>query len=490
VRDPSIQTNLEVLHWFVENPAAAATWAGTRASLYWRGEFYDNVRFDLHGQSTSGFPKKSYDVDFNSDHRFRILPDLPRVKDVNLLSNYGDKSKLRNTLAYETYRDSGVGYHLAFPVRVQRNAAFFEVADMVEDGDDRWLERIGLDGQGALYKMYDGLYDANKGEKKTRKDEDKSDLQAFIAGLDQTGEALRNFLYDHVNLPAMVGFYAARTLTADIDCCHKNYYAYRDTNGTGEWWYLPWDVDLSFGRNWTPTKYYYDDRLFPENPVYFGKAANKLSAALEAQPEFKQMYYRRLRTLMDLLQQPPDTPPEVLHYEKRIDELAALIGEDGTLDYNAWPMWGQDETMAFAIGRMKNEYLIPRRIFLYETMAAPLGPIPDAQEDAVVLFGAFDLSPEAPEEAFVTLENPNPFAVDLSGWEVTGDIEFVFRPGTVIPSGGVLYLCANVVAFRARTVPPTGGQGLFVQGNYTGVLVDPSSLMLLDANKVPVRPLR
>ena len=37
------------------------------------------------------------------------------------------------------------------------------------------------------------------------------------------------------------------TITGDTDCCHKNYYVYRDTEGTGEWQGLPWDVDLSFG---------------------------------------------------------------------------------------------------------------------------------------------------------------------------------------------------------------------------------------------------
>ena len=41
---------------------------------------------------------------------------MPRMKDFNLLTNFADKSKLRNTLAYEQRRIIGDAYHLAFPV--------------------------------------------------------------------------------------------------------------------------------------------------------------------------------------------------------------------------------------------------------------------------------------------------------------------------------------------------------------------------------------
>jgi hypothetical protein len=484
VGDPTVVSNLPVFHWFVENLTAAGTWAGTRCSLFFGGEFYDNIRFDLHGQSTAGFPKKSYDVDFNSDHRFKLSADYKRMKDINLLTNWADKSKLRNTLAYETFRDAGTGYHLAFPVRIQKNGAFFSVADFVEDADDRWLERLGLDPEGALYKQYDGLYDAAKGEKKTRKSEDHSDLAALIAGLDKTGDDLRNFIFDNVRIPAMVDFLAGLIITADMDCCHKNFYAYRDTNASGEWWYLPWDVDLTFGRNWIKSLTYFDDTMHPQNGLYVG-GNNKLIAPLFAMPEFKEMYVRRIRTLMDAIQQAPGTPAADLKYEKRIDELVAQIGADGALDYAAWPKWGLDQTMEQAASIMKNEYMAPRRVFLFETKTAD-GTIPAAQANPTVLFGAFDASPGNPDQAWLTLANPNAFSVDVSGWQVTGDISITLPPGTVLAASGTVYLSPNVVAFRARPLPPTGGQGLMVLGSYTGTLADVATLVLLDENGVPV----
>src|SRR5206468_2282377 len=62
------------------------------------------------------------------------------------------------------------------------------------------------------------------------------------------------------------------------------------------------------------------------------------------------------------------------------------------------------------------------------------------------------------------------FAVDISGWNVGGGVSFTFRPGTVVPAGGSLYLSPNVNAFRTRASGPRGGQGLFVQGDYRAQL--------------------
>ena len=174
---------LPILHTFVENESAVNTRSGSRVSVYYLGKFYDNVQMDVHGQSTAGFPKKSYDLDFNKGNRFRWKEGEGKVKDINLLTNYADKSKVRNTMAYEFLKRCGAAYHFAFAVRVQRNGLFFSVQDMVEDGDDRYLERIGLDGDGALYKMYDRMENAGAASKKTRKHESKSDLSALISRL-------------------------------------------------------------------------------------------------------------------------------------------------------------------------------------------------------------------------------------------------------------------------------------------------------------------
>jgi len=468
VNDPTVTSALPVLQWFIQNTSAADNTAGTRSSLFFAGEFYDNVAVNLHGQSSSGFPKKSYNFDMNTGHHFRYDAKQRKVEDFNLLTTYPDKSHMRNLLAYETYRDAGSPYHIAFALRVQRNGAFFSDAHFVEDGDEDYLARLGLDSNGALYKMYNVLDNAAGGaEKKTRKYENNADLQALITGVRRTGTARTQFLFDNINLPAMANFLAAMIITGGVDCCHKNYYAYRDSNGTGEWQYLPWDVDLTFGRNWNSANTYFDDTMFPNNSLFIGDN-NLLISALFANTSFRQMYLRRVRTLMDNLLQSTNTPPEHRKYERRIDELTALIGPDAALDYAKWPTWGRKQTLPQAVEILRNQYLPARRNYLFRNSQIP-GPQPT---NATIGFGLLDYFPPSgnQDEEYIQMANTNTYAVDISNWKLNGAVTHTFAPGVVIPAKGFLYLSPHVVAFRARTNGFRGGQSLFVQGNYQGRL--------------------
>ena len=89
-------------------------------------------------------------------------------------------------------------------------------------------------------------------EKKTRLFEARTDLTALISGLNvATPIATRRlFAYDNLDLPQCVSYFVGCILTSHQDHGHKNYYVYRDTEGDREWEMLPWDVDLSWGRNW------------------------------------------------------------------------------------------------------------------------------------------------------------------------------------------------------------------------------------------------
>ena len=525
----------------------------------------------------------------------------------------------------------------------------------MEDGDDKWLKRLGYpEPLGPLYKMYDNMSNPARGEKKTRREEGNQDLAALIAGLGLDPAARRTFIYDNINLARMANFLAAMIVTAGLDCCHKNYYAYRDAR-TDEWWYMPWDQDLTIGRNWTGN--YFDDRMYPQNPLFVGRN-NRLIGALFELPEFSEMYLRRLRTLMDEQVQPPGTPPEALHFEGLADALRAHIGPDGDLDNASWPTWGIPQTHDEGVRIMKEDFLGPRRTFLYglaqqdvrepvtivdgtpgATLARYFVPVDDAlgdawtapdfvddawpegplglgyedtpaefapllatavnprevapgatsvlarvrftvddpaavanlvlrlrYDDAVVAWingvevarrgveagpiawnaaganhpdpaavtwedqaiqrfagalvpgenvlalqvintdpGSSDLllaaalvdglpaadagsipGPQgevlveveevsadlmAPRDAYVLLHNLTGTAVDLTGWQLAGGgIVHHFDAGTVIPTDGRLYVVASPRSFRARAEGPAGGQGLFVQGSWTGVL--------------------
>ena len=409
--DPTITTNLNVLDWFIQNPSGANNTTGTTGAVYYNGQFYDNVHFNRHGQSTGGFVKKSYNLDFNKTQRFQWNVNAPRVADIDLLTNWADKSKVRHPLAWEIMRESGVNAHFAFTIRVEQNGQFFSTADFVEDGDDIYLERAGLNPDGAMYKVYSNRLNKdqeNTGyagvEKKNRKSENNDDLQALIDGLDLNGAALENYMRDNIDIPKTVNMLAANSVIRNIDMHSKNWYIYRDTGKTNEWAILPWDLDLSQGRVWNSQNTYFDNNVYTSGLVVTGNSI-RLVSHLFNNAETRAMIHRRIRTLADEFLQPESTPLIDRWYERRLDEQAALIDDplmaksDAQRDFEKWGSWVQGngtpvpytsndpavESMAEAIVRWKTEYLPGRRNEIYNNQTVGNGgEIPGEQTGQVL----------------------------------------------------------------------------------------------------------
>jgi hypothetical protein len=456
--------------------------------VFYLDEFYDNVFIRLRG----GYTTHGRKFEFNDGHHFRFDPGIPRVDEINLNERGADPSYIRQVLGWETYFNAGQPGSLSFPMHVRRNGSFLAVRIFIEQPDRDLLRRNGLDPDGALYKMYDDLQNGQiDGEgvhrKKTRLDENSGDLLALAGGIDTRNPNRDTFLFDNVNIPAMINYWASSVIMHENDHTHKNYYAYRDTldpvnnpDGTNEWMFLPWDKDLTFGINngiggVIADQDWPGDIRSPSHP-FFGcsehqkidRQWNCLIDALHDNPVTRQMYLRRLRTLMDDLLQPPGTPVAELKFEKRIDELQAQLDIElgGSSFYNN-------------LNLIKTNYLAVRRQHLFNNHSIhnpgfdQNAGIPDAQPAGVIInFGSVEFNPASgnQDQEYIELINPAPFAVDISGWSMEDGVEHIFPPGTVIPAYGSLYVTPNAVAFRNRTTNPKGGEQLFVQGNYKGHL--------------------
>jgi len=501
VADPSINTSLPVFYYFVKNTGAAGSRSGTRASVYYNGEFYDNVFVRLRG----GYTTHGRKFEFNDGHHFRFDPNLPRVDEINLNEQGGDPTYMRQILGWETYVNAGQPGGISYPMHVMRNGSYLAVRIFVEQPDRDLLRRNNLDPDGALYKMYDDLQNGQiDGEgvhrKKTRLDEDASDLLALAGGIDTRNSNRNTFVFDNVNIPAVINYWASSVIMHENDHTHKNYYAYRDTwdpvnnpNGTNEWMFLPWDKDLTFGINngiggVIADQDWPNDVRSPSHP-FFGcsehqkidRQWNCLIDACHDNDVIRLMYLRRLRTLMDELLQPSNTPSAQLKYEKRIDELKAQLSKE-----LASSSWNSD------VERIKTDYLQVRRQHLFQDHSIhnpgydQNAGIPDAQpEEVTININSLDFNPVSgnQDEEYIELYNPNTFEVDISGWSLQGGVEHLFQPGTVIVRYGKLYVTPSAVAFRNRSQSPKGGQQLLVQGNYKGHLSSwGETISLLDNN--------
>ena len=486
-----VRSALPVLQWFVEHPERAARSTGARACVFFGGELYDNVFVRKRGVSSSSWPKPNYKFDFPRGHHFRYAPDQPRVEEFNLQSTHGDKSYVRQVLAWETFRDAGAAYCVCFPLRVQQNGQFHSVAHFVEHPDERYLKRLGLDPDGAVYKFVgnSGLRKATGFEKKGGPHEGTGDIEALVEALAKPGDDRTRYLFDHVDVPQVINYLAACVLTHDNDAILKNFFMYRDGRQAGGWKVLPWDKDLTFGRNHIPGEGVLNDTIWADHPVHshplagdsdhpknhYATAYNALTDAIHDDPITRQMFLRRLRTLMDELLQPPDSDPASLRYERRIDALYGLMAPDVALDRAKWGNpYGREQDFAGAVEDLKVRYLAARRAYLYGThLTGNGGIIPEAQPaDAALRFAAVEPTsdPAEPAGEYIEVANPNPFAVDASGWSLEGSVRHVFPPGTVVPAGRSVYVCADPVAFRGRAEGPRGGERLFVKGGYAGRL--------------------
>mgnify|MGYP001019268294 CR=1 FL=1 len=480
VANPAIVTALPVMQWFVKSPAAAEGNPGTQCSIFYNGEFYDNARVRIRGGTSLSWPKHSYKVELPEEHEFRIHPGVARVTEFDWNTTYTDKSYVRAQLVSEHQLDAGMPSPEIFPVRLEQNGKFYSVALFTEQPDAAFLRRHGLDDQGSLYKGGPGSNAESDAsfEKKTRDWEDKSDLKAFLKGLSLKGTALENFVFDNIDLPAQINYMATVAVVQNIDGSDKNFFLYRDTEGNGEWRMLPWDLDLSFGPDALNTDAIVFDSSSASHPFIGARpyvlSDGKYNTILEAvvnTPRSRQMLIRRIRTLVDrFLAQP--------YFQNRIEELYTVLTPDVALDKAKWKadafFPGNTYTLRQALDRIENEYLKPRVPYLTGfripgILSTNVGSQPYAPK---VGFGAMLITPPSgdPQEEYVQVVNQSSYPVDISGWKVAGDIEFTFKPGTVLPTNGIVWLSPKVSKFRARAQSPRGGEALFVQGDYRGQL--------------------
>jgi hypothetical protein len=211
-----------------------------------------------------------------------------------------------------------------------------------------------------------------------------------------------------------VNMMAAAAVVRNIDMHRKNWYIYRDTGKSDEWALLPWDLDLSQGRYWR-SQFNYFSNLMETNGYIETGGAVRLLAQLYSRRSTRAMFYRRVRSLHDLYLQSADTPMEERYYERRLNELSALIDpedivpSDAQRDFEKWGSWLHNadggsapavpyttnnpdvETMAEGVQRLRDEFLAPRRAFIYSQNI-----IPDAQTGQLSLVYTPLLSAGAP----------------------------------------------------------------------------------------------
>ena len=494
---------------------------GARVGIYdsQTDTYYDNVRIDLRGNTSAGFLKKSHGLRFSKCQPLTCKnmlegkkgTKLKEIRKTSFTAEYADPTFIRQSLSFHMWRNAGNKVPFHYPVRLNLNGEFYQLAFHSNRFTDELIEDYyGLDPMGYGYKNV-GTISANVGttagsvEKKTPDDGDETSKAAYApmvawaekfqnskTFIEQGGDndpTLTNVVYDTFDIPAWINYLAMARITQECDDIWANICLYWDKNGNDVWMPLAYDHNLSFGA-W----YYGDDRdtgriglrpasdEFKSHPFYSGwkvrahaksgatvGSGNYAVEALWQNPEFRQMYLRRLRSLMDEHLKAPGTTQDETPFWDYVKLFKEVVAADAELDRAKWgtsykdtPIYVWDHILGWdeAFTDLWDKYVAPRRKHLYETHAATnttweIGYAADKNAGI----------PEAHPAAFapilmekieggIKLTNPNTDSIDLSGWTVEGlmdvdtlpeDSEDVFTlpPGTVLLGGKSLVLAYN-----------------------------------------------
>jgi hypothetical protein len=519
VVNPNYVTSaLPVFQLFIppQQMAGAESESGARGCFFYDGEFYDNVFVKVRGNTTAGFPKKSHRLEFSHEHPLRHPGPGGRIRHTSLVAEWGDPTYLRQHLSFWMQTETGSAAPFHYPVRVQLNGGFWQLAMHSEVLGEELLKRHGLDADGALYKSVGTLtpdFNSSGGfEKKTRRREDNKDYLALIDALNeaQSLQARRKALFDVMNLPATINYLAVARLTQEDDDIWANLSLYHDCDGTGEWRPIPFDMNVSWGLSFGMGGVHATADNFRSHP-FFGAAGvgvnqgfNRLYDAVIRVPQTRAMLLRRMRTILDRCWQPPGTPWQERVIEQHIALLTNQIWTEAIRDRrkwgNSWNAPGNprpEEALTAGVRDLVEKFIEPRRRHFYVTHTInTTNPavgissrnrvgIPDSQPPGARLeIARLGLCPTNRALEYLCLTNANAFAVDLSNWQLDGPVKFTFQPGTVLPARDVLFVAADVKGLRARS-KDGGGRVSFIVGNYRGQLAETRPIALKDEHDRP-----
>ena len=377
-------------------------------------------------------------------------------------ANWADKSHGRQYLAWQTYSQAGVINNEVFPVHTQRNAKYQGLYIWVGLLDGTWRDREGFDNVG-MYKSETSAFTnsvavTKRYTKENPKDGDYTALTAFLNGLNLTGPALRSYMLANADIPEMIDYAAASAIVQHVDEASHNFYLTQNLT-TGRWGIVPWDLDHTFGNTCCQVTSKF---VTPAEP---GDKTNKVMQVLFSQPDWTQMYFRRLKTLVGQVLAPGQL-------EALYDAKLGPAKPDATADLPLWPTkpaWGYDKQRT----ALFNALNVRRQAFTDPRLPAAQSANPN------VVVNEIQHSPVAGGDAeFLELYNPSATeAIDLSGWTVADAITLTVKPGTVILPHGFAVFVANDATFRA-----TYGSTIFVSGTYSGGLSGGETITLKRAD--------
>lgn len=308
-------------------------------------------------------PKKPYRLKFAKKQSPLGAP--AKEKKWTLINNYGDKTLMRNILAFEVSRRAGMAYTpFCQPVDVVVNGVYqgcYQLCDQVEVGDGRVAAKKGYLLEIDAYAWDEEVYFVSNNDmpvtvKYPKDDEITQQQYGFISGFFNEMEAA---LFGDDFTSETEGYRAY----LDVESFLKNFIVGEFCGNTDTYWSVYMYKDGADGRLYTGPVWDYDlafendDRTHPINDlrgfIYETKGSVASSAVRkmvtrivkedpEARAQLKSMWRETRASLLDLCDY--------------VDETAELLDESQKLNFKRWPILSERVHQNFqALGSYKAE---------------------------------------------------------------------------------------------------------------------------------------
>ena len=316
------------------------------------------------GNASWNFPKKPYRLKFSSKRSPLGAP--AKAKKWTLINNYGDKTLMRNILAFEVSRRAGLAYTpFCHPVDVILNGEYkgcYQLCDQIEVAKGRVditeMEPEDVSGENltggylieidAYAEQEVSYFKSSKGTPVTIKSPDDEDIvasqSAYIKNFFDSMESAvfaSNFTDEqkgyrkYLDLDSFLQFFIVGEFAGNTDT-YWSVYMYKDRN-SGKLYTGPiWDYDLAFEN---------DNRTYPINNIGDFIYATKGSIANWAVRDMVTNIVKkdtaareRLIEIWDGMRSSNLTEESLLEY---VSQTAALLEESQQLNFKRWKILGE-----------------------------------------------------------------------------------------------------------------------------------------------------
>ena len=303
------------------------------------------------GNASRDFPKKPWRIKF--DKKQRVMDAPAKAKKWTLINNYGDKTLMRNLLAFELSHRMGMSYTpFGTAVDVLMNGEYkgcYQLCDQIdinknrvpitemtpEDNDGDALTGGYLIEVDAYANKETSWFNSNKGNPVTIKSPDDNEITS------QQSQYIKNYFNTmeqqwstYLDLNSFLRHFLVGELSGNTDT-YWSVYMYKERNDSKLYTGPVWDFDLAFNN---------DKRIYPVNQktdyIYRsgGSCAGKMKTFVDNIVVSNNAAKQQLLQIWDEVRQAGLTETNVVSF---IDDWEQQLQQSQRLNFLRWPILSQ-----------------------------------------------------------------------------------------------------------------------------------------------------